>query len=101
MVLAIRYQTSISYWSNTVFAQYFVVCFYRNRSSASTSELSASSSSRWTVYHPHYKALGVLPQVRLAERDHLLLEQRNTRMLQDRLTVKVAPPDVIRQPDQL
>jgi len=53
------------------------------------------------VYHPHYKALGILPQVRLAKRDHLLLGQHNTRMLQDKLTVKVAPPDVVRQPVQL
>ena len=65
-------------------------------------ELAASSStSRQTTYHPHYKSLGILPQVRLAERDRPLLDRRNTSMLQDRLTVKVAPPDVIRQPVQL
>jgi len=87
--------------SVTYLKYYFVCVFCRNWPAANTTELAGSSSSKQTVCHPRYKALGILPQVRLAERDHLLLEQHNTRMLQDRLTVKVAPPDVIRQPTQL
>ena len=74
---------------------------YRSKPTLTTGELARGSSSKQSVYHPQYKALGVLPQVRLAERDHLLLERHNTCMVQDRLTVKVAPPDVIRQPAEL
>jgi len=66
-----------------------------------SSALGGGCSSTGTVYHPHYKSVGVLPQVRLAERDHLMLKRYNTRMVQDRLTVKMAPLDVIRQPTEL
>ena len=67
----------------------------------SSHKVTRSSSSNQSVYHPHYKVLGILPQVRLAEHDQLLLDQRNTRMQRDKLTVRVAAPDVIRQPAQL
>jgi len=60
---------------------------------ASTHEAAASSQ---TVSNPRYRAVGILPQVRLAGRDQLQLNQRNTRMQRDTLTVKVAQPDVIR-----
>jgi len=77
-----------------------VLC--RSRSTVGSREVGQSSSaSNYRVYHPQYKALGILPQVRLAGRDHLILDQHNTRMLRNRLTVKVAPPDVIRSPAQL
>jgi len=79
---------------------YFVL-LCRSTLSANVRELARGASSTQSVSHPQYKSLGVLPQVRLAERDRLLLEQHNTRMLHDRLTVRLAPPDVIRQPAEL
>ena len=80
-----------------------LIVFYRSRPSGIIQEVSQGSGCGYTVYHPHYKALGVLPQVRLAVagRDQLVLNRHNTHMLQSTLTVKVAPPDVIRPPAQL
>jgi len=66
----------------------------------STGAGTVSSASSQAPYHPLYNAVGILPQVQLAERDRPLLEQSNTRMRQDRVTVKIAPPAVIRKPSQ-
>jgi len=74
--------------------------FCRNQPDASTSAASEPPADSRAVSHRQYTSLGILPQVRLAERDHLPLWQRSTLMSQERLTVKVAPPDAI-QPMQL
>ena len=57
-----------------------------------------SPSRRYPTHQPQYAGLGLMPPVHLQRPERHLLSDRNTSMLTSPVTVKIAPPDVLKPP---
>ena len=51
---------------------------------------------RYPTHQPQYNGLGILPSVRLNKPARAVLSEQNSTMLNNSVTVKVAPPDVLK-----
>ena len=57
-----------------------------------------SATHRYPTHQPQYGGLGLMPTVKLHQPDRIVLSEQNSNMVLNPVTVKIAPPDVLKPP---